>query len=337
MSQLFLMGAGIKYDTSSQTVEKGQIIHMEGYGYDKFVVYDVETGHNGLIYKLINLRTSKFEQCDLIRPASQKFDIGYYFDDANPQFMDDFEIAVLSSEAERIEQEECEEAQKKIERNEQLRAIGRERLQKLIPQNAKAIIIAELRRDESDSMTDYFAYGTDRTVILGFSNHTRDLFSEMRKYAANFLETAYLAEKNKDYEHREKYSMGSGYYLGKSKYHGWIVKKERFYSGHEQSIEWYALAASNEANICVKVQTGNTETASETVTGDFIIMDYSEKALAVFGDTKPVKDELKALGGRFNPKLTHGNEKRAGWIFSKKTESALRNLHRKSGNIFLKE
>jgi len=26
-------------------------------------------------------------------------------------------------------------------------------------------------------------------------------------------------------EHREKYSMGSGYYLGKSKYSGWIVKK----------------------------------------------------------------------------------------------------------------
>jgi hypothetical protein len=39
-------------------------------------------------------------------------------------------------------------------------------------------------------MTDYYGYRTKRTVILGFSSHTKDLFSEMRKYAANFEETA---------------------------------------------------------------------------------------------------------------------------------------------------
>ena len=43
------------------------------------------------------------------------------------------------------------------------------------------------------------------------------------------------------------------------------------------------------------------------------IIDYSEKAIAVIGDTKPIKDELKALGGRFNFRLTCG----AGWIFPK--------------------
>lgn len=42
------------------------------------------------------------------------------------------------------------------------------------------------------------------------------------------------------------------------------------------------------------------------------IIDYSAKAIAVIGDTKPIKDALKAMGGRFNPKLTCG----AGWIFS---------------------
>jgi hypothetical protein len=55
-------------------------------------------------------------------------------------------------------------------------------------------------------------------------------------------------------------------------------------------------------------------------------VDYSEKAIAVFGDTRPIKDELKALGGRFNPKLTHDDEKKAGWIFSKSKESELKNL-----------
>jgi hypothetical protein len=43
----------------------------------------------------------------------------------------------------------------------------------------------------------------------------------------------------------------------------------------------------------------------------FEILNYSEKAIAVIGDTKSVKDELKQLGGRFNPRLSCG----AGWIF----------------------
>lgn len=46
------------------------------------------------------------------------------------------------------------------------------------------------------------------------------------------------------------------------------------------------------------------------------IVDYSEKAIAVFGDTKAIKEQLKELGGRFNPSLNYNGEKRAGWIFS---------------------
>lgn len=44
------------------------------------------------------------------------------------------------------------------------------------------------------------------------------------------------------------------------------------------------------------------------------IIDYSEKAFAVVGDTKAVKDSLKKMGGRFNAKLSCG----CGWIFSNK-------------------
>jgi hypothetical protein len=120
-----------------------------------------------------------------------------------------------------------------------------------------------------------------------------------------------LAEENKDYEHREKYSMGDGYYLGKSKYSGWIIQKERLTGSREQFIERYALIAGDESNICVKVQ-AEADRAKEAVTGDYVIVDYSEKALAVFGDTRAIKDQLKTLGGRFNPKLTHNEKKQAG-------------------------
>nr|DAJ36670.1 MAG TPA: DNA TOPOISOMERASE I [Caudoviricetes sp.] len=56
------------------------------------------------------------------------------------------------------------------------------------------------------------------------------------------------------------------------------------------------------------------------------IVDYSEKAIAVFGDTKAIKEQLKELGGRFNPALNYNGEKRAGWIFSKKKADEVRNL-----------
>ncbi len=55
---------------------------------------------------------------------------------------------------------------------------------------------------------------------------------------------------------------------------------------------------------------------------NFEIIDYSEKAIALIGDTKPIADKLKELGGRFNPRLSCG----AGWIFSKRKETELRNL-----------
>ena len=49
------------------------------------------------------------------------------------------------------------------------------------------------------------------------------------------------------------------------------------------------------------------------------IVNYSEKAIAVIGDTREAKDELKNAGGRFNSRLSCG----AGWIFSKKALDAV--------------
>lgn len=62
------------------------------------------------------------------------------------------------------------------------------------------------------------------------------------------------------------------------------------------------------------------------------IVDYSEKAIAVFGDTKTIKDELKKLGGKLNPALKYNGEKRAGWIFSKKQADKVRALLAPSAN-----
>lgn len=56
------------------------------------------------------------------------------------------------------------------------------------------------------------------------------------------------------------------------------------------------------------------------------IVDYSEKAVAVFGETMEIRAHLKALGGKFNPSLRYANGKRAGWVFPKSRREELERL-----------
>ena len=329
MTKVHLLGANKSYDRSVQTVSVNQVVVLEGYSYDSYVVYEVTRDKWGITYHLVNLETHEFHTSDLIRPLSEKFGIGIYYDDANPRFLDPLETAALLTKAKEKKAEEEKKAKEVREEYERIAKIGTERLRPLVPTDAKAVIIGTLRVNECDSYTDYYNYRIERTVILGFSKHTRNLFSEMRKYAANFEGTDHLAEYNADYEHRENYSMGDGMYLGRNKYNGWTISKEPIYS-LEKLLERYAHTAGDEANICLKTTQPPTDTAEQpTVSADLSalnleIVEYSEKAIAVFGDTKPIKDVLKGLNGLFRANLTYNGERRAGWIYSKKQETKVR-------------
>ena len=328
MNKVHLLGANRSYDRDVQTVLVNQVVVLEGYSYDSYVVYEVTRDKWGITYHLVNLRTYEFDTSDLIRPLSEKFGIGIYYDDANPRFLDPLETAALLIKAKEKKAEEEKKAKEAREEYERIAKIGTERLRPLVPTDAKAVIIGTLRVSECDSYTDYYGYGIARTVILGFSKHTRNLFSEMRKHAANFEGTAHLAEYNADYEHRENYSMGDGMYLGKHKYSGWTVEKEPI-CDLEKFIERYAHTAGDEANLCMKAPQRETEAQQPTTSVDLStlnleIVEYSEKAIAVFGDTKPIKNILKDLNGLFRANLTYKGERRAGWIYSKKQEQKVR-------------
>ena len=56
------------------------------------------------------------------------------------------------------------------------------------------------------------------------------------------------------------------------------------------------------------------------------VIQYSDKAIALFGNTKPIKDTLKQLGGRFNPFLTKDGTKQPGWIFTNDKRNQLQTL-----------
>ena len=326
MSKVFLLGANKEIDRTKQVVEVNQIIQMEGYSYHRYVVYDITKNQWGITYKLINLTTKDFHTADIIRPLKEKFGIGFYYDSDTPQFMDSFEVAILLQEAQAKAKAETNETEKERIRVEEVKAIGSKRFAEILPENAQAVIVARLKQDKSDSQTDYFALRTTRTVILGFSAHKKDIFSEMRKHASNFEETAYLAEYNADYENREKYSMGAGYYLGESKYCGWIIEKVSMYS-REGMIKEFSYTAGDEDNIRIKKTDDTPPTPPSDKNGTSkngcTLVEYSEKAVAVFGETRAIKDELKAMGGKFNSRLTFNGKRLAGWIFSKSQEQRL--------------
>lgn len=54
----------------------------------------------------------------------------------------------------------------------------------------------------------------------------------------------------------------------------------------------------------------------------YSIIDYSDKAIAVIGDTRKIAAELRALGGRFNSRLSCG----PGWIFSARKRAEIEAL-----------
>lgn len=96
------------------------------------------------------------------------------------------------------------------------------------PPWAAALIIAVYQKDDSDSMTDYFASHDERIVAIGWRKGQREDFKQLRRAAWNFKETAHLTSGPDAFEHRENYSMGAGNYLSAGGHHstGWIVRSE---------------------------------------------------------------------------------------------------------------
>ena len=323
MGKVTLLFAGKSYDTGVQSVRENQIVIFDGpYNMrQRMVVAGIEHTQSGYNYRLIDPETAEEHSADLIRPLRDKFGIGHYYDDEHPEFMDAAEVAALRTRADALKAEQEAARRAAAEDAERLRIIGAERLRQIVPDDAMAVIIGEQHESECDPYTDYFGSRIVRTVILGFSTHTRDLFPEMRKAAARFEGTAHLAERNAEYEHREKYSMGHGYYLGTHRYSGWQVSKESC-RDKEGIIKRFAVVAGIE-----HTQSGYNYRLidPETVADARVeIVEYSEKSIAVFGDTKPLRDTLRDLNGLFRAYLTHDGTRCAGWIFSKRREQEVR-------------
>jgi hypothetical protein len=84
---------------------------------------------------------------------------------------------------------------------------------------ANALVVAELKRDTSDPMSDYSANTTERRVAIGVRHGKREDFRQIRTAAERFLRAiGEEATVSKLTEHRDNHSMGRGNYVSD---HGW--------------------------------------------------------------------------------------------------------------------
>lgn len=286
-------------------------------------------------YKIVTMSkydTPRISEHDYIRPLSEKFGIGTYYVDSMETYT---EAEVLpwiqkAEDAVKAEEERAEAARIQTAKNIE---IGKKLFLENKPSDAVGVIVATFEADDSDPYTDYFNSKTERTIIIGWTNKKRDDFNEMRKAAklcpipeVNIYGTK--PEKPADApdywtapdENREKYSMGKGFYLGPRLRSGVFISK-RVYDNLNNCSGLWDIAGQEGGFYAFKTNEAEaTEPEAKQYApvkveaGEVNIVDYSEKSFAVIGDTKPIKELLSSLGGKFNFRLSCG----PGWIFQKK-------------------
>lgn len=69
-----------------------------------------------------------------------------------------------------------------------------------------------------------------------------------------------------------------------------------------------------------------TKSNRDNIPNTFVLIDYSDRAVALFGPTKKVKDKLKELHGSYSPYLKYKGEPTPGWVFSKKRKKEVEQL-----------
>lgn len=310
----------------------GTIIYTMGPGYDarERVVYEID----GPSFKTVLLDGSGFNVDQFVKPAGSCTSIGAYFDPSAALVSTDAIIDLLDYTRHNLQTAALlEAAQSQLAEAERADKLAEGQKIAQIPADAKTVIIAELFEDESDTYTDYFHCRAVKTVILGYSKSMRNNPAELRKMAARFDKTAELLNDPAAKIDRGYNGLPS-YYFGTRNRYGWKVSKEKYSTlpttgQGKESIYIAAAEGRYYAETIVPTAIADTvkpDTGTDTPSGALQIVEYSEKAVAVIGDTYAHRAALRSLGGRFNKFLKVDGKTVAGWIFAKKMRAELEQL-----------
>lgn len=180
-------------------------------------------------------------------------------------------------------------------------------------------IIGKYQYGRFDGMTDMYEYDNkvENLPQAKYVQARREVSDEVNKIVFDYLREYFSEDINDNEINRVKYqiinrqSIPAGAVVTGVK----LVKDDNILMFEDRFCLVFEATTTAEVKETIYDKV-------ETAPGEVAIIDYSAKAIAVVGDTKPIKDQLKELGGKFNFRLSCG----AGWIFPKSKLSDIQSL-----------
>lgn len=157
---------------------------------------------------------------------------------------------------------------------------------------------------ECDSYTDYHDYRIERAVILGFPPIHETSFPKCVNMPPILRERLIWQRMTRNTNTVKITAWGAVCIWNATSIAVGRFQKERIYD-LEKFIERYTHTAGDEANIYLKAPLKESAAKQPTTFADLSTLnletvEYSEKVIGVFGDTKLIKDVLKGLNDLFS-------------------------------------
>ncbi len=282
----------VKDETNQYPIVIGQIARFYGYGNERerLAVYKIEKDERwgSTYYHLLNLDKPKISKHEHLRPLETRkgSPIGIFYQQGEVATQEEIdEIMPMALAYEQREADKRAEANRiREEKEEQAKKWWAENT----PKWAKGYIVAEFKKNESDSMTDYFAASTQKRVLIAWSASDRLNFKEMRQAGEVMTEIENLNDLEEDRYHR---------ILG-NYYSGWTIKKLGIGNTYYQMFDEVRIKASAPQSIQGAEPTGDKIAVCK--------LNEAKGGIEIYFNSKPstaVLDDLKANGfrwGKFN-------------------------------------
>lgn len=200
---------------------------------------------------------------------------------------------------------DAENAKRELQQSENdLKRLAFEaKFNEICPTWAKAVIIACLDVDTSRAEVDHYGYRTEKYVFLAWSATARNNFKECREAGRKYEPTRALANGPKEYEHRDNYANGEGYYLKANWINssGWrIVKRplDNWFYGHYSGDLSILISEHEKAKVAPVVQTQDA-TEKSGMSGVEVRENEEKNGVEIHFPSKPdvsVLTTLKSAG-----------------------------------------
>lgn len=279
-------------------IQVGQILFLNGYGqtvhnHERLAVYKIEHTDFGPKYHCVNLDKPSLCIKDRVKPVEKLFGIGIYFKQGDMATQEEIdEVLPMAQAAEKMKNGKRDAERRESEAQAE---IARKWWADNTPKWAKAYIVAELKKDESDSMSDYFHASTSRVLLLAWSASDRLNFKEMREAGKQIpKEIENLDELKEDRYHR---------ILG-NYYHGWTIKKYRIggFNGYSEQV---CVADPDNVRLKSTHHYKDEPTAQQPTGGKIALckLNSAKGGIELYFNSKPsqaVLDDLKSKSWRWS-------------------------------------